>query len=106
VKRIDVTPLCARSKGKISTLPNDQGSREPTRGHCAALCRAREHFSAGVDKKISIKYLFMRDGVGHWLVSEFPIRGLHLQNWMVVAAAIVVLWVVYLWLGGWLRRQD
>jgi hypothetical protein len=48
----------------------------------------------------------MQNGVANWLVGEFPIPGLHLQNWMVVAAAIVVLWIVYLWLGGWLRRQD
>jgi hypothetical protein len=48
----------------------------------------------------------MQNGVGHWLVDEFPIPGLHLQNWMVVAAGIIVLWIIYLWLGGWLRRQD
>jgi hypothetical protein len=57
-------------------------------------------------QKISIKYLFMQEGIGRWLVAEFPIRAIHLQNWMVVAAGIVLLWIVYLWLGGWLRRQD
>jgi hypothetical protein len=52
------------------------------------------------------KISFMRDGIGYWLIGDFPVLGLHLQNWMVVAAAIVVLWIFRLWLAGWLRRPD
>jgi hypothetical protein len=31
-----------------------------------------------------------------WLGDEFSIWGIHLQNWMLLAIVIVVLWIVYL----------
>jgi hypothetical protein len=46
----------------------------------------------------------MRDWLGPWLVDEFSVLGLHLQHWMPVAVAIVVLWVVYEWVSR--RRRH
>jgi disulfide bond formation protein DsbB len=42
----------------------------------------------------------MSSGIGQWLVGQFSIFGIHLQNWMALAFAIVVLWLLYLWLRG------
>jgi hypothetical protein len=30
-----------------------------------------------------------------WLANEFSLWGIHVQNWMPIALAIIVLWVVY-----------
>jgi len=35
-----------------------------------------------------------------WLGTHFSIFGIHFQNWMPVAAAIVVLYVLYPWIKG------
>jgi hypothetical protein len=35
-----------------------------------------------------------------WLAGEFTLLGVHFQNWMALALAIVVLWVVFLWWKG------
>ena len=34
-----------------------------------------------------------------WLIREFTFLGIHFQNWMAVAAGIVVLFILYYWLG-------
>jgi hypothetical protein len=31
-----------------------------------------------------------------WLADEFSMWGIHLQNWMLVALVIVLLWMIYL----------
>ena len=33
-----------------------------------------------------------------WLIAEFPVFGLPVQNWMAVAAAIVLVSVLFAWL--------
>lgn len=33
-----------------------------------------------------------------WLAGRFVFLDVQLQNWMLVAAAIVALWIVFLWL--------
>jgi hypothetical protein len=48
----------------------------------------------------------MRERFGQWLVGQFALFGVHFQNWMAVALVIVVLWVIYLWLGGWLGNRE
>ena len=48
----------------------------------------------------------MNNGIGQWLVGQFSILGVHFQNWMAVAFAIVVLWLLYLWLRGRLGRPN
>jgi hypothetical protein len=46
----------------------------------------------------------MRDWLGAWLVDDFSVLGVHLQNWMPVAVAIVVLWGAYEWISR--RRRH
>lgn len=36
--------------------------------------------------------------MGRSLAGEFTVWGIQLQNWMLVAVAIVVLWSLYLWM--------
>jgi hypothetical protein len=50
--------------------------------------------------KISIKYLFMGDIVAEWLAREFTFLGIHFQNWMPLALAIVVFGVLLQWLSS------
>jgi hypothetical protein len=42
----------------------------------------------------------MGERIGQWLVGQFALFGVHFQNWMALALAIVVLWSAWLWLGG------
>jgi hypothetical protein len=44
------------------------------------------------------------DAVAQWLVHEFTFMGIHFQNWMPVAAAIVVAGVLLQWRRG--ARRD
>jgi len=46
----------------------------------------------------------MQNGLGAWLVRDFSVLGVHLQNWMPVAVAIVVLWFAYEWISR--RRRH
>jgi hypothetical protein len=39
--------------------------------------------------------------MARWLVDEFSIWGIHVQNWMMVATAIVVSWLIYLRAKSW-----
>jgi hypothetical protein len=48
----------------------------------------------------------MRERIGQWLVGQFSLFGVPFQNWMALAVVIVVLWIVCLWLGGWLRDRE
>jgi hypothetical protein len=48
----------------------------------------------------------MREWVGQWLVGQFSLFGVPFQNWMAVAALIVLLWIVSLWLGRRLRDRE
>jgi len=42
--------------------------------------------------------------MGSWiaqqLVGEFIVFGVHFQNWMALAAIIVALWMLFLWVRG------
>ena len=49
-------------------------------------------------EKISLKYLYMGDQAGQWLVGEFTVFGIHFQNWMPLAVGIVFLFILYQWL--------
>jgi len=40
------------------------------------------------------KIAFMGDQVAHWLLGEFTVLGVHFQNWMPVALAIVALGIL------------
>jgi hypothetical protein len=40
----------------------------------------------------------MGDTVAEWLAREFTVLGIHFQNWMPLALAIVVLGVLLQWL--------
>jgi hypothetical protein len=42
--------------------------------------------------------------LGAWLVGDLSVLGVHLQNWMPIAVAIVVLWIVYEWITRGRRR--
>ncbi len=46
----------------------------------------------------------MRDWLGAWLVDDFSVLGVQLQNWMPVAVAIVVLLAAYEWISRRRRR--
>jgi membrane protein DedA with SNARE-associated domain len=35
--------------------------------------------------------------VGNWLSAEFSVLGIHFQNWMLVAVALVALFILYWW---------
>jgi len=48
----------------------------------------------------------MREAIGQWLVGQFAVFGVPFQNWMAVAFVIVVLWTVWLWLGGWFGDRE
>lgn len=48
----------------------------------------------------------MGDGVAQWLAGEFVFLGVHFQNWMPVALAIVVLAILYQWLRGPFGDRD
>jgi hypothetical protein len=105
-REFTTAPLCGRSeRGNYNAKASAAFARACAKG-ITRLCAKSSSFSALALVKNIYKVSFMRDGIGRWLVGELPIPGLHLQNWMGVAAAIVVLWILYLWLGGWLRRQD
>jgi len=39
--------------------------------------------------------------MGDWLIGEFSVFGIQLQNWMVIAFVITVIAVIYAW-----RRAD
>ncbi len=47
---------------------------------------------------ISIKYLFMPEPFGNWLLQEHAIWGMHLQNWMGPFVGFFSLLVLYFWL--------
>jgi len=36
--------------------------------------------------------------MGEWLVAQFPVWGIPFQNWMALASAIVLVWVLFVWL--------
>jgi hypothetical protein len=38
--------------------------------------------------------------MAQWLAGEFTLLGVHFQNWMPLALAIIVLWVVFMWWKG------
>jgi len=44
------------------------------------------------------KNIYKISFMGRSLAGEFTVWGIQLQNWMLVAVAIVVLWSLYLWM--------
>jgi hypothetical protein len=48
----------------------------------------------------------MGEQIGQWLLGQFTLFGVPFQNWMAVALVIVVVWIVGLWLGGWLGDRE
>jgi hypothetical protein len=45
----------------------------------------------------------MGEEISQWLVGEFAVFGVHFQNWMPIAVAIVLLCIVYQWIRGFNR---
>jgi hypothetical protein len=41
-----------------------------------------------------------------WLAGEFTFLGVHFQNWMPLALAIIALWVLFLWSRGSLGNRH
>jgi hypothetical protein len=35
--------------------------------------------------------------MGNWLVGQVTIFGFQVQNWMMIALAIIVVWIVFAW---------
>jgi hypothetical protein len=54
-------------------------------------------FIAGISEKYLLNIFFLGDVVAEWLASEFTLFGVHFQNWMPLALAIVVLGVLFQW---------
>jgi di/tricarboxylate transporter len=48
----------------------------------------------------------MGERIGQWLVGQFALFGIPFQNWMAVALAIVVLWMLGLWFAGWFGDRE
>jgi len=45
-------------------------------------------------------------GMADWLVEGFTVLGIFIQNWMVIVAIGVALWVAYLWVTGQFRASS
>jgi hypothetical protein len=48
----------------------------------------------------------MGAGFEQWLVRSFTLFGVQFQNWMAIAAGILALWILYLWLKKRGHRSD
>jgi disulfide bond formation protein DsbB len=44
--------------------------------------------------------------VSEWLAREFAVFGIHFQNWMLLALAIVVVCVLFQWFKGSYRDRN
>jgi hypothetical protein len=56
---------------------------------------AESIFAIGIFEKYPLNILVMGDIVAEWLAREFTFLGIHFQNWMPLALAIVMLGVLF-----------